>query len=74
VEVFGGGTVLVGSAVAAGVFVAVARDWVADGVVAVDVGVVGTLEGRLQADRAKVKTSKDNKIRDFITLSFIGPL
>jgi hypothetical protein len=71
VDVFGGGTVLVGNAVAAGVSVR-ARDWVADGVIAVNVGVVGTLEGRLQEDMAKTRTSKDGKIRNFITLSFIG--
>jgi hypothetical protein len=73
VEVVVGGGVLDGKAVCVGG--TVARDCVADGVIAPGVGVsVGALDGKLQADMAKMRATI-NKLRDFITLLLlVGPL
>jgi hypothetical protein len=69
VKVAVGGGVFDGKGVIVGVSVNGAS--VADGVMSDSVGVcVGTPEGRLQADRAKIRTVTDIKARDFISLSF----
>jgi hypothetical protein len=69
VEVAVGEGVFEGIAVSVGVLVD--EGWVADGVIRDNVGVgVGALEGRLQADMAKIKTSINIKTRDFISRSF----
>jgi hypothetical protein len=69
VEVAVGGGVLEGIGVNVGVLVD--GNDVADGVISDSVGVaVGTFEGRLQADRVKVRISTEIKSRNFITLSF----
>jgi len=70
VEVVVGGGVFEGRGVCVGVSVDKAS--VADGVIPVGVGVsvTGVFDGRLQADRVRTIVNTDNKLRDFITLSF----
>jgi hypothetical protein len=73
VEVVVGGAVMEGSGVCVGV--AVDRDRVAVGSRdKVGVSVIGTLDGRLQADRTSTRTNIVNKLRDFILSPLIGSL
>ena len=67
VEVVVGGGVSDGWGVC--VAVEVARNSVAVGLtVTVGVSVTGALDGRLQADMAKTRTNRNNKLRGFIVL------